>query len=277
MALPPLLVAGFFLIAAAAAIAWIVYTTWRGSKPSDFFAESVKSTYDLQLSDSDINAYYDLKEKVQAKYAPESLEEPAEEAINEDGTPKVANPWALKVPQEERMVLQQALMRRLVGCIDKLDQVQRDKPGNWKLWRGKLVSEHFWNSIVDAEKFVREEIDSCVAEAEELAPGSGWRDHIFPEAVQCWRMQKHRDMEKKVQKKAVKDVKKEAVKEVRKKVVDAKKEIEDKERQEKAAEKAMAKLLAEMEREDAKDAKSKKAAPKSGGKAAAPKSGSKKK
>merc|ERR1711920_1081388 len=110
------------------------------------------------------------------------------------------------VPPEERMGLKQALMKRLVACIDPLDQVQRDKPGNWKLWRGKLVSERYWGSLCDAERLVSEEIDSCTAEAEELEPG--WREHIFPQAVQIWRRQKQFEMEKRDQKKAVEHEKK---------------------------------------------------------------------
>merc|ERR1712060_532540 len=90
--------------------------------------------------------------------------------------------WVQRVPLPEKQILKNALMKKLIGCIDPLDQVNRDKPGNWKLWRGKLVSERYWNSLVDAEKLVHEEIEACIAEAEELEPGS--RGHIFPQALQ---------------------------------------------------------------------------------------------
>merc|ERR1712060_627247 len=90
--------------------------------------------------------------------------------------------WEQRVPPEERQGLKHALMKRLVACIDPLDQVQRDKPGNWKLWRGKLVSERYWGSLCDAETSVSQEIDACIAEAAELEPGS--RGHIFPQALQ---------------------------------------------------------------------------------------------
>merc|ERR1712183_420587 len=76
-----------------------------------------------------------------------------------------------------------------------LDQVQRDKPGNWKLWREKLISEHFWATLCEAEKVFGEEIDACVAEAEDLEPG--WKQFIFRQAVQMWRVSKQREVEKK--------------------------------------------------------------------------------
>merc|ERR1712179_641519 len=102
--------------------------------------------------------------------------------------------------------LKWALIKRLVASIDQLDKVQRDKPGNWKLWREKLLSEVYWNSLCEAERLISAEIDTCVAEAEELEPG--WREVVFRQAVQHWRMGKQREEEKKVAKKAVEQQKK---------------------------------------------------------------------
>merc|ERR1711920_845711 len=124
--------------------------------------------YDLQLPEVEIDAYYTLKERFQQQHAPPEAAEGDADAT-EDGD--VAALWVQNLSPDERGILQKALMRRLVCCIDKLDQVQRDKPGNWKLWRGKLVSERYWGSLCEAERLVGEEIDSCISEAEELEPG----------------------------------------------------------------------------------------------------------
>lgn len=237
----------------------------------------MKTEYDLELPVADIDAYYDLKDRLEQQYAPESRERiaGADDAGGEGGEgclPGSAERWVQRLPPEGRQCLRRALMKRLVSCLDKLEQVQRDKPGNWKLWRGKLVSEHYWGSLCDAEKLVSEEIDACISEAEELQPG--WKDHIFMEAVQCWRMQKAHEAAKKNAKKSVVQEKKEKEKEVKRAEVEERKKIEDKERQEKAAEKAMEKLL----REEELAARSKSSTKARGGdKAAAPKSKSKKK
>merc|ERR1711972_866675 len=95
-----------------------------------------------------------------------------------------------------------------------------DKPGNWKLWRGKLVSERYWGSLVDAEKIVSEEIDLCIKEAEELEPG--WRDHVFQQAVQIWRRQKQEHGERKEKIKEKVHEKKAMEKEIRRKEVEKK-------------------------------------------------------
>jgi hypothetical protein len=236
--LPPALVAGCFAVAVLAALAVMVYIAWRGSKPSSFYAEAVAATYDLLLPESEINGYYDLKDKLQRQLQASS-DAPTGDA--EDG----ASSWAKQLSAEDKLSLQQALMKRLVKTIDRLDQVQRDKPGNWKLWREKLVSERFWSSLCDAEKMVGEEIDSCMAEAQELEPG--WQEHIFQQAVQYWRMGKQADAEKKVLKKAVVHEKKQKEKDERRKVVEEKLAEEEKLRQERLAEKAMEKLLKEEE------------------------------
>lgn len=257
--MPPVLVVVAFLVAVLVVGVMMAYLTWRGSKPSDFFQEAVRDRYDLTLPEDEIAAYFELKDRTQAKYAPETMQVDEEaEADTEDG-------WISKVPGEEQSELKRALMRRLVGCIDKLDQVQKDKPGHWKLWRAKLVSERFWSSLCEAEQLVSQEVDSCIAEAAELQ--SEWKDHIFPQAVQCWRMQKQHNMEKKAAKKAVVHEKKQKEKEVKRKVVEKKLEEEDKQRQERLAEKMMEKLLREEEAQSAKaKGKSRDAAPKSKGK-----------
>lgn len=243
--LPPAVVAGLFLVAALTAVAFLAFIAWRGSKQSEFFDEAVAERYDLDLPENEINAFYDLKDKLQAQVG--MADAPAEDA---EDAPLL---WAHKLSQDERMSLQQALMRRLVKDIERLDKVQRDKPGNWKLWRGKLVSERFWASLCDAERLIGEEIDACLAEADEIQPG--WREHIFQQAVQVWRMEKQHVVEKKVQKKAVEQQKKQKEKEERRKVVEVKLAEEDKIRQERAAEKAMEKLLREEESASKKDKK----------------------
>mmetsp|Transcript_108209 Transcript_108209/g.304911 ORF Transcript_108209/g.304911 Transcript_108209/m.304911 type:complete len:267 (+) Transcript_108209:187-987(+) len=246
MALPPILIAVCFFVAVVASIAIMAYIAWKGSQPSTFFSDVVKSSYDLQMSQSEIQAYYDLKDKLQRQHAPEAISCEDEIEVSADGEQAVSDRWVMRLPQEDRGNLQKALMKRMVCGIDRLDQVQRDKPGNWKLWREKLVSERYWGSLCDAERLVGEEIDLCIAEADELEPG--WRDHIFRQAVQCWRMQKQREVEKKVAKKTVVNEKKQKEKEERAKELEKKKAIEDQERQARAAEKAMEKLIREEEK-----------------------------
>merc|ERR1712083_963926 len=126
--------------------------------------------------------------------------------------------WVLRLPPEKRQELQRALLQRLKASLDKLEKVQIDKPGNWRLWREKLVSERYWQSLVDAEKLVSQEIAECLDEADELAPG--WKGSIVQHAVQEWRAEKQHYADKKVQKKLVEHQKKLKEKEERAKEQD---------------------------------------------------------
>ncbi|CAE7199572.1 unnamed protein product, partial [Symbiodinium necroappetens] len=130
---------------------------------------AVQETYQCELSEAEIIAYYELKERLRQQKAPDAPVESTE--------PEEQDAWVRQaLTLEERRVLQQALMRRLVSCLDRLDQVQRDKPGNYRLWRGKLVSERYWASLLEAEQIVSDEISSCVSEAAILEPGwNYWR------------------------------------------------------------------------------------------------------
>jgi len=251
MAFPAVLIGAVFLVAVAGVLGTIVYLTWKGNKPSSFFEETVKEYYDCELNEADIDAYYDLKDKLQSQYAPDYPEQ-AEKA-KEEGT--TIDRWTSKVPKEDRAALQKALMRRLVSCIGKLDQVQKDRPGNWKLWQSKLISEGFWQSLQDAEKTVSQEIDSCIAEADELE--HGWKEHIFQQGVQVYRVQMQQEFNRTQAKKEVFDAKEAAKKEEKRKEVEKRLEVERQAQEAKNAEKMMEKLLREEEQESAKKGKAK--------------------
>mmetsp|Transcript_65212 Transcript_65212/g.155739 ORF Transcript_65212/g.155739 Transcript_65212/m.155739 type:complete len:261 (-) Transcript_65212:46-828(-) len=245
--MPPWLVGLCFLIAVVTALAIMAAVVWRGSQPSDFFREAVANKYTVSLPVADINAFYDLKDKLQQQHGFPDDPAPA-------GPPGVvavaADPWVRKLPPEEQNALRHALMKRLVNNLDALSQVQRDKPGNWKLWRGKLVSEQFWGSLVDAERQVSEEVDTCLLEAEELQ--AGWKDHILNQAIQIWRLQQRKKDEEEEVKKAVKQEKKNKEKEQKQKETEERMAQEEKQRQEKQAAKAMEQLLREEEQTKAK-------------------------
>eukprot|EP00929_Paragymnodinium_shiwhaense_P056811 TRINITY_DN28448_c0_g1_i2.p1 TRINITY_DN28448_c0_g1~~TRINITY_DN28448_c0_g1_i2.p1 ORF type:complete len:264 (+),score=103.66 TRINITY_DN28448_c0_g1_i2:109-900(+) len=262
--LPPVFVAVCFMICSTAAAAAMLYVTFRGSKPSDFFSEAVKSSYEMVLPQEEIDAYFELKDK----YV-EAAGSRAE--ATGDELPPPAHRFMLT---DQLTELKKALMRRIMASIDRLDQVQRDKPGNYKLWREKLVSEHYWATLCEAEKIVGEEIDACCAEADELEPG--WKPYIFRQAVQMWRMTKQREFEKKMEKKEKQSVKKQKVQALKAVELEAKQAVVDKEKQEREAAKMMAKLIAEEEKAEKMQSK------KSGGgggkaKVAATKSAGKKK
>mmetsp|Transcript_36971 Transcript_36971/g.80273 ORF Transcript_36971/g.80273 Transcript_36971/m.80273 type:complete len:332 (+) Transcript_36971:167-1162(+) len=236
--LPPIVVGFIFLVAVLAALAWLVYTSQKSSKPSDFFSQAVADVYQLELGWTEIDAFYDMKDKLQEEYGADAPEEQSEDAP--------PNPWLRQVPVEQKNELKKALLRRTLAGISRMEQVQKDKPGHAKLWHTKLVSEKFWESLLEAEKSVNQEIESCVAEAEEIE--TGWKEHIFPQALHLYRLQRQQQMQKEMEKQEKNDEKRQALEQVRAAEMAKRKEIEEKVRQERAAQKAMEQLIAEEEK-----------------------------
>lgn len=250
----PVVVIGFLIaLLSAVGLAVLAFLSWRSSQPSSFFLESVEKEYKITLPETEINAYLKMKAQQELMYNSDVPPRPEEEV---DPTAEKESPdpdgvhWVQKIPEEKRNVLQRALLNRLVATITTLDQVQRDRPGNWKLWRRKVVSEHFWTTFCDAERRVGEEINECIMEAEDLLPGSGWKDNIFTQAVEHWRIRKREE-------KVAKDEKKQRDEVGRRQQNELREVLEAKQRQEKNAEKARKQLLREEEMKKPKNSKEK--------------------
>lgn len=245
MAMPPVLVGLAFLLAVLGALGIMAYLAWRGAKASEFFLDEVKETYVLPLPEEEIVAFYDMKDKLYDQFAD-----------GQDGAIDISNwkdGWMVKVPPALRQTLKEALMRRMVKTIDRLEKVEKDKPGFRNLWSKKLMSEKHWNSFLEAEQAVRDEIESCITEAGEIDPA--WHGEFWPLALHMWRMKKQEEDHKKQEKKLKENEKKQKEKEERRKEVEARQAEEDKKKQERLAEKAMEQLL----RDEEMESKSKKA------------------
>lgn len=175
MVLPVLAVGALFVFAVGAVLALMAYREFNKARRSDFFKESVRDTYELSLSDEPINEYIEFKESLCSKFLDA-------EGSEEDDS------WMRSLPDVEKMKLAQALMKRLVSIIDTLAAVEQEKPGYYKLWQQKLISERYWNSLTDLQAAIEFEIKVCKEEAMAIHPG--WEQSIWPEAVQRWRQLK---------------------------------------------------------------------------------------
>lgn len=246
---PAWLVLLCFFVAAGCAIAAMAWITWRGNKPTAFFLEEMSTTYDLNLPLAEINGYTELRDRIHQQFLEQQAKSPQHQAAAEEGADEgaeaQAEPWVRSLEPEKKGVLYKALRLRLLKDLDSLNQVQRDKPTHARLWHQKLVSEQYWNSLLDAERIISEEIDECLADAEELEPGA--RERLLPQAIQQWRMTKERQMfiEQAIAAKEKEKTDKE----------EAEKKAEKEAKQKKAMEeKRAAKLMEELLREEEKAA-----------------------
>ncbi|DAZ96561.1 TPA: hypothetical protein N0F65_011785 [Lagenidium giganteum] len=76
------------------------------------------------------------------------------------------------------------LFRRAVADIPLIRKIQSESSGIQRLKKNDILKDGSFMSYKYAEELINEEINDVRREAEELKPGEGWPDKIFPQAVQ---------------------------------------------------------------------------------------------
>ncbi|KAL4101748.1 hypothetical protein PRIC1_005823 [Phytophthora ramorum] len=78
----------------------------------------------------------------------------------------------------------QLLFRRAVADIPLIRKIQSESSGIQRLKKNDILKDGSFLSYKLAEELINDEINDVRREAEELKPGEGWPDKIFPQAVQ---------------------------------------------------------------------------------------------
>ncbi|KAG3114107.1 hypothetical protein PI124_g2360 [Phytophthora idaei] len=78
----------------------------------------------------------------------------------------------------------QLLFRRAVADIPLIRKIQSESSGIQRLKKNDILKDGSFLSYKLAEEMINDEINEVRREAEELKPGEGWPDKIFPQAVQ---------------------------------------------------------------------------------------------
>jgi hypothetical protein len=99
-----------------------------------------------------------------------------------------------KLTDEERKKIRMALVRWMIGTIEVLAKVEKDRPGAARLYDKKLVSEEYWAGVQSCFQDTHETIQAINGEAEFLEEGLG--SQIFQQALQLWRITKVREQQR---------------------------------------------------------------------------------
>ncbi|OWZ11560.1 hypothetical protein PHMEG_00015402 [Phytophthora megakarya] len=78
----------------------------------------------------------------------------------------------------------QLLFRRAVADIPLIRKIQSESSGIQRLKKNDILKDGSFLSYKMAEEMINDEINEVRREAEEIKPGEGWPDKIFPQAVQ---------------------------------------------------------------------------------------------
>eukprot|EP00397_Hematodinium_sp_SG-2012_P042223 GEMP01046660.1.p1 GENE.GEMP01046660.1~~GEMP01046660.1.p1 ORF type:complete len:270 (+),score=58.82 GEMP01046660.1:129-938(+) len=231
------------LLAVAAAICFShLISSYVQQEKSDFFQTTVKNTYESAVNEQPIESYNTLKLNLMEKV----------EALL--GTDELESNWVEHLEPKQLQVLMIALRKRMHRNIQCRFQIEQDKPGQHKLWKHKLVSEEFWESLITAEKELSAEIEECMLEGDELRPN--WRETLFNESLDIWRAERHRQMTLERQKEQAEEEKRAKEEEIRR-LHQEQKHIEQVAKQKETMAAKLAASLAREEEQEAERAKKK--------------------
>jgi len=210
----------------------------RRESASPWFKDNVGTDYTLEFPDKERSQYDELQSLIRQKHDPDGQD------------PE----WHRSCTDPEINILLGSLKNVMVKSISNLAQLQKDRPGCYKLWRGKLISEGYWESLQLCEGEVNEDIALTLKEVNRLRPGIG--DRFFEECVGLWKGQLRKTAEEEEVAKQAEAQRLAAIEEKRQ----AERDVVQARREEREREKMMQALILEEERERAKAAKKRKAA-----------------
>jgi len=102
-----------------------------------------------------IEAYFALKEKLRLQYAKEG-----------DGEMR----WMSTLPAQAKDMLKYRLMQRAIGDMAALQKIDADARGYWRLFAKGMITRALWDSVMEAEKDLSQELESVKLEASCVEP-----------------------------------------------------------------------------------------------------------
>lgn len=177
---------------------YLAMKTWNefrqeSSLKSALYEETgINGKYEYSLPVDEMKAYKQVKAFL--LFLKANGKPPTEGAKLELPAEKARELLRTKLDDEEKKRIRFALIRWMIGTIDVLARVERDRPGAAKLYEKKLVSEEYWNGVQSCFRDTHETIQLINSEAEFIE--EGWSAQIFQQALQLWRVTKVREQQR---------------------------------------------------------------------------------
>ncbi|EER19750.1 hypothetical protein Pmar_PMAR006677 [Perkinsus marinus ATCC 50983] len=163
-------------------LATIIFEDYRRqSTATSEFLQATGGTgeYEIDLPEEELNAYLDFKEKVLQEYL---VKERKGRVISDLDAPEMMRIIRHEIPESDRRKLKALVLKRCIGCVHVLAQLQRDKPGAARMMDKKLVADKDFNA----------EMDDVVKESEMIEEGFG--RNVWPQGLQFYRLEQHKEM-----------------------------------------------------------------------------------
>mmetsp|Transcript_133453 Transcript_133453/g.333143 ORF Transcript_133453/g.333143 Transcript_133453/m.333143 type:complete len:346 (-) Transcript_133453:52-1089(-) len=142
---------------------------WLNRGESELEKLGVSRTYPRStLPGAKIDAYFELKERLREQYAKGSDQDRA---------------WMSQLPMQAKDMLKYRLMQRAIGDMAALRKIDADARGYWRLFSKGMITRTFWNSVMEAEQDLTQELESVKLEASCVEPSQDPQG-IISEAMQ---------------------------------------------------------------------------------------------
>jgi hypothetical protein len=146
------------LIILAVVVVLLGFVLWRlliRSPPSALEDLDVKPVYPKVtiLPKPQIEAYKELKEKLRPSSAS-----------------KQNDTWMSLLPAQDKDRLKYFLMQRAIGDMASLQKIDADARGYWRLFTKGYITRRFWDSVIEVEKELSQELENVKLEAQNVEP-----------------------------------------------------------------------------------------------------------
>jgi len=147
---------------------WYLYKFHRQRMPEITLADlGVAEGYNfIGLNQDSIDQYENIKAKLMEKFAGDVSPNDHEET------------WISGMSDIPKKMLLHVLLARTIRLMAPLEQVQKDRKGQHRLYQAKVLPEDSWSSFLASEQLIAEEYDACMTEYCKIEPGKNPHDLI---------------------------------------------------------------------------------------------------
>lgn len=136
-------------------IIWLTLVQKKQDDGMNWLGVTDSHPLDTCLPKQTIEAYEKLKADMQQQYGRENH--------SDDG-------WMSELPPGAKENMKRSLMTRAIQDMSALKRIDEDARGYWRLFCKGHITRTFWNSVVNLEKELSEELEEVKHEAQSLEP-----------------------------------------------------------------------------------------------------------
>eukprot|EP00922_Rhytidocystis_sp_ex-Travisia-forbesii_P061412 GHVS01091025.1.p1 GENE.GHVS01091025.1~~GHVS01091025.1.p1 ORF type:complete len:273 (+),score=59.46 GHVS01091025.1:313-1131(+) len=192
-----------FVLSVVASLVYMVIADFRSQKASASFFREAELHYGYHVPDEEIEAYELAKTSVKLKLDPgdttgeeeryDNMEEEEEEEEEHEFV-EPSESWLRRIGIDERKQLKGLLLKRAIANIPRWDQIGRDVDGKFRLYKRRIISERHWQTVDDAQRDLKLELEYLKYQAESLE--AKWGDDVLRNAITIYKYNQEKEAAK---------------------------------------------------------------------------------